>query len=378
MAPESNVTFAIYLKSTNKKVASITTDKDGFASIKLPYGTYIVKQVNTTANYEKVKDFEIVVNEKIDGDIVKNLTDKILRAKLKVIKIDKDTNEVIKRANIKFKIYNVSKKEYVCQKTDKVICEFTTNSDGILITPQPLIAGTYRLEEVDQSIDGYLWNKESITFTIDENSKFINDNTLGVIFEVKFANKAVKGNVEINKLGENLDLTENGYIYNQVNLKNVKIGLYANEDIYNSVGILIYKKDSLIKELTTNDKGYAKVDNLYLGKYYLREISTVDNHVLDESKYEFELKYKDQYTPVINYKLVLKNHLPKGTLEFTKADFSTSDTLPNTLMEIYTDKDELVFRGKTDSNGKIVLPNLPVGKYYLKEVEAPNNYTLNY
>lgn len=91
-----------------------------------------------------------------------------------------------------------------------------------------------------------------------------------------------------------------------------------------------HKKDTLVKELITDENGYVKVDNLYLGKYYLQEIETVNNHVLDKTKYEFELKYKDQYTEVINYKTTLENHLPKGTLEFTKPRFKFIDGISKT------------------------------------------------
>ena len=63
---EENVTFDIYLKSSNEKVASITTNKKGFAETVLPYGTYIVKQVTATENYEKVDDFEIIINGDTD------------------------------------------------------------------------------------------------------------------------------------------------------------------------------------------------------------------------------------------------------------------------------------------------------------------------
>lgn len=377
LTPEPNVKFDIYLKSTNQKINSITTDKNGFVSIKLPYGTYIVKQVNTTANYAKVKDFEITIDENVNDDIVQHLTDRILRAKLKVIKIDKDTNEVIKRSNIKFKIYNLDKNEYVCQTTDKTICEYSTNNDGFFITALPLLAGTYRLEEVNQPIDGYLWNSQSKEFSINENSELIDDDKYGIIFEVKFENKSVKGILEITKQGEDLKLENSGYVYNKINLSKVKFGLYANQDFYELNGSLKYKKNQLVKELVTDENGYAKIDNLDLGKYYIKELSTVNNHILDENEYDFELKYIDQYTKLVSYKITLENHLPKGTLEFTKTDFSTSETLPNTKIEVFTEKDELVFQGTTDENGKVIISELPLGRYYIMETEAPSGYILN-
>lgn len=379
MTPEIGVKFGIY-NNKNELVKTLITDAQGSFDITLPYGKYVVKQLTSTKGYEKAKDFTIEVKE--DGGIVKKvIANAEITARLKVIKIDKDTGDVIKRSGIKFKIINAKTKKYVKQTitypTAKTIDVFETDENGILITPYPLESGTYFLEEVDQKIDGYLWNKNSVEFTIDENSKLVNDDEFGILYEVKFENKAVKGSLELTKTGEKVELTNKGYVYTEINLKDVKIGLYANEDIYYSLGNLKYKKDTLIKILITDENGYAKVENLFLGKYYLQEIETINNHILDKTKYTFELKYKDQYTKIINYTTLLKNHLPKGTLEFTKSDFSNDKTLPNTLIEIYTENDELVYVGRTDSNGKIIINELPLGKYYIIEKQAPEGYKIN-
>lgn len=377
LTPEPNVTFEIYLKSNSKKVASITTDSNGYASVKLPYGVYVVKQTNTTDNYAKVNDFEIIINDDIkDDDIIKHLVDEILRAKLKVIKIDKDTKEIIKRANIKFKIFDVAKNKYVCQTTDKVVCEFMTDANGIMVTPLPLIAGTYKLEEVNEEINGYLWNKQSVEFTIDSNSKLVNDSDLGVLFEVKFENKAVKGNINIKKLGEKAEITTDGYIYNKINLPNIKFGLYADEDIYLSSEKLLYKKGALVKTGTTDSNGDLIFKNLELGKYILKELETDSNHVIDINDYKVELKYKDQYTPTVTYDITLQNYYKKGTLKFTKRDLVTDETIANTKIEIYNENDNLVFSGETDSNGEITINNLKLGKYYIIEKEAASGYVL--
>lgn len=73
----------------------------------------------------------------------------------------------------------------------------------------------------------------------------------------------------------------------------------------------------------------------------------------------------------------MTNEKKKGTLEFTKVDFSTSEPLPNTLIEIFNEKDELVFSGRTDENGKIIIEELEYGKYYIVESEAPEGYQIN-
>lgn len=375
---EKNIKFDVYLKSSNQLFTSFTTDENGKASIELPYGTYVVKQVNSTKNYRKVKDFEIVVNKDSNEEKSMLLTDNEITAKLKVIKIDADTGNVVKRENIKFKIKSLDTNEYVCQTISYPntveVCEYETDENGEFITPYPLHSGKYTLEEVDQKIDGYLWNKESKPFEIGENSKLITDDN-GILFEVNFDNKEVKGKVNITKTGEEMVIEDGSYHYEKTNIDNVSYGLFANEDIKSADGTEIYKKNDLIGTYKIKN-GKLSINDLYLGKYYLVEKTTDKNHVLDTTKHYFTIKYKDQYTPVVSVDLSFENSLKKGTIEFTKTDLVNGDVIPNTEIKIFTDKDEEIFKGITDENGKVIIDNLKIGKYYIIETEASTGYVI--
>ena len=373
---EPNVTFDIYLKSSGEKVTSITTDENGYATATLPYGTYTVRQATTTEDHEMVEDFEIVVNEYSEDPIYKLLANAEITARLKVIKIDSETGNTIPVAGIKFKIFDVENNEYVCQVTDKEQCVFETNDEGILLTPLPLESGTYRLEEQDQKLDGYLWNEEALTFAIGDDSTLINDNVFGAIVEVEFENTQVKGKVEINKTGEELIIEDDSYHYEKIKLEGAEFELRANEDIIVG-GKTYYKKGELVTILVTDKDGYASIDNLPLGKYTLKEIKSANSNVLDPNTYEFELVYEDQYTEVVYKTFTLDNKYPKGELEFTKTDLVTGDPLPDTKIEIFTEDGVKVFEGRTDENGKIIITDLPVGKYFILESDAPDGYILN-
>ena len=376
---EENVKFNVYLKSNNELYTSFTTDDNGFAQVELPYGTYIVKQITSAKNFNKVDDFEIVVNENTDVSNNMILSDAEITARLKVIKIDKDTGSVIKRANIKFKIKNVDTNEYVCQTitypSSRVVCEFETDNNGEFITPYPLSSGKYLLEEIDQKIDGYLWNQESVEFEIGENTQFITDNDNGILFETNFENKEVKGRIVINKIGEEFKITDNKYHYEEIKLDDVVYELYAGEDILSANKTLIHKKDKLIGTYKTKN-GSIKINNLYLGKYYIIEKNADENHVVDEEKHYIELKYKDQYTSIVEEKITLNNYLKKGTLEFTKTDLVDGEVIPNTEIKIFTDKNEEIFTGITDEKGKIVIDDLKVGKYYIIETNPSTGYVI--
>ncbi len=378
LVPEKDVVFEFYDRN-NKMVARVKTDSDGYADLNLPYGTYTGKQITTTQGHEKVDDFTITINEDSPEVIKISFSNAPIQAKLKVIKIDEETKKVIPRSGITFKIFDVDNNKYVCQTISypkaETLCEFKTDENGILYTPYELNAGTYKLEEVDQVIDGYVWNKQSKEFTIDENSEFIKDDMLGVIFEVQFENKPVKGKIVINKLGEKFVL-EDGYQWKDISLEGVEFEIRAAEDIV-SGGKEYYKKGDLVDTITTNEEGFAKLDNLPLGKYILTEKSTDENHILLDEPIEFELVYQDQYTEKVVKEFEIKNYYKKGTLEFTKTDLVDGTPIPNVEIKIFTENDELVYVGETDENGKIVITDLPVGvKMYIIETRAADNYQL--
>lgn len=378
---EPNVSFEIYLKSTGEYYKTIKTDEKGFVSVKLPYGKWIFKQVSSTSGFEKVKDFEIVINNDSDEDITKIISNAEIRAKLKLIKVDSESRKILVRDGIKFRIKNLDTGEYVCQNVtypgQEKICVFETK-DGMFITPYVLGHGNYQIEELEeQSIPGYVWNSVPLKFSIDENSKFIQDDEFGLMLEVQFENKEVKGEVEIKKVGEKLVIENGTFRYEEIELDGVHYDLIADGDIYSGDGTLIYKDKQLIKSFVTKD-GYFKLTNLYLGKYCLIETKTVGNHVLNSKPYCFEIKYKDQYTDTIKLIINQKNYLAKGDFELSKVDLSTGEPVEGALIEIYTEDDILIYSGRTDKLGKLYVKGLESGKKYkFVEKEAPEGYILN-
>ena len=192
LEPEEGIVFEFYFQKTNELYKSETTDINGKLSVVLPYGSYIVHQANSDENVEKIEDFLITVDNSEDSIISKVIANAYTSAKVKVIKIDKETKEIIKVSGIKFKIKNIDTGDYVCQSISYPevgqVCVFETNKDGFLITPYPLPYGNYQIEEIVQNIDGYLVNVEPKVFEISNNT-IVYDDKLGYIIEILFENE---------------------------------------------------------------------------------------------------------------------------------------------------------------------------------------------
>lgn len=375
---EGNITFEIYDRSGNL-YDKVTTDDDGYTSIVLPYGTYIFKQMNVTEGYEKIDDFEVSILEDDDRPIYKILANSEVEVRLRVVKKDLDTGENVVNGNIKFKLFDVKKNEFLSYKSlypkEEIISEFEVDDRGVLLLPMKLGFGEYILYEVDDKMDGYLYNKEGVRFSIDNDTNMIKDDEYGAIVEIPFYNKRVKGNINIVKYGEDVIYENNSYFYKRVLLDGVIFDVYANEDIYEN-GILMYKNKDLVGRITTDKDGKGAIKSLPLGSYYVKEISSSNGNVVINTRYDVELKYQDQYTEEINYKLVVNNYLNKGKLIINKYEKNSDVRLPNTLMEIRDKKGRVVYNGYTDDNGQIVIDDLPYGEYYLSEIEASTGYRL--
>ena len=72
--------------------------------------------------------------------------------------------------------------------------------------------------------------------------------------------------------------------------------------------------------------------------------------------------------------MTLTNYLKKGNVTITKVNSLTGSPLENAKIGIFNENDKLIYSTITDSEGKIILNDLPLGFYYLKELEAPQGY----
>ena len=342
----------------------------------LPYGVWKFHQVNTTTGYEKIYDFYITVNETSEKEQYYNILNNTLYAYLQVIKVDSETGKTIAIANTTFKILDTDTNQYVSQYVGgKVYSEFKTDENGKMITYLKLPAGNYKLIEVSAP-NGYLKDKDGLKFTIGNDTHY-SYTTYGAFITVTYKNSPIKGQLEIKKTGENLVIKDGKYTYKDKKLSGVTFEIYAEEDIKSADGNhLYYEKGTKVDTITTDKNGYAISKKLPLGKYYLIEVKTQDEYVLDSNKHYFELKEVNDETPIVFESYSNLNYLKKGTLEFTKKDLVNGDVIPNTIVEIYNENNELIFTGKTDKDGKVIITDLKVGKYYIIEKEAATGYTI--
>lgn len=189
--------------------------------------------------------------------------------------------------------------------------------------------------------------------------------------------KSNGGTLEINKKGEKVIYDNGTYKYETIQLPNVTYALYANEDIKASDGTILYKKYDLVGTLTSNELGIATLKGLYYGKYFLIEGESSQGNLVNEEKYYFEITTNDLIDGKIVKHLDMQNYLPKGELIFSKVDLTDGKPIANTIVQIFTDDDKLIFTGTTDLNGQIVIKNLPVGKFYIIEKNPSTGYKIS-
>ena len=377
------------------------TDERGYAcSIPIPYGRYIVRETTTPHNFMPVDDFIVTVTENSSTPQVwRVLLDDEFKAKLKIVKQDDETKLPVLLANTEFKVYDLDAKKYVEQVTTYpntvVHKSYFTDENGYLILPESLKCGNYRIEEVSAP-DGYTQNTQYVEIKVDKNTAYQMDSVSGdAIITVTYENHPVKGKLVIHKSGETLKSFKKDFVYEETSLEGAEFEIYAAEDIFTpdhqvdeqGKRHVIYAKDTLVKTVTTNKNGEAVIKDLPLGKYRVKETKAPAGFVLNPDSQEVSFIYKDQNTPEIEEKLEFSNERQKVELSVEKQDAETGKALKGATFGLYNKEaissgDKVIVKADTllqeitsNEKGKAAFTlNLPLGRYYVKELQAPAGY----
>lgn len=377
------------------------TDERGYAcSIPISYGRYIVRETTTPHNFMPVDDFIVTVTENsTTPQVWRVLLDDEFKAKLKIVKQDDETKQPVLLANTEFKVYDLDAKKHVEQVTTYpntvVHKSYFTDENGYLILPESLKCGNYRIEEVSAP-DGYTQNTQYVEIKVDKNTAYQMDSVSGdAIITVTYENHPVKGKLVIHKSGETLKSFKKDFVYEETSLEGAEFEIYAAEDIFTpdhqvdeqGNRHVIYAKDTLVKTVTTDKNGEAVIKDLPLGKYRVKETKAPAGFVLNPDSQEVSFIYKDQNTPEIEEKLEFSNERQKVELSVEKQDAETGKALKGATFGLYNKEaissgDKVIVKADTllqeitsNEKGKAAFTlDLPLGRYYVKELQAPAGY----
>lgn len=405
----------------------LVTDEKGYAlSKELPYGKYLVRETKVPKDLYKTKDFTVTVTkDSREPQQWRVFNDGPFKAYIRIVKKDAENGNTVLIPGVTFKIKNTDTGEYVEQKVgDKKISEFTTDETGTITTPLQLKYGSYAVEEITAP-EGYLITEESypLEVTTDGMLKVSEDIDGDPVIEVEIENKPVKGSISIHKSGEVLasaaydtivdrilsEITDENrsvdFAYEEQPLAGAVFNIIAAEDIYTPdhqtdeagnrtlevIGGVPAGKGAVVATLTTDEKGEAAIDNLPLGKYQVVEVQPPSGFAICEEPKEITLSYADEHTEIIYGEAEFVNARVKPELSLIKTDSVSAYPVAGATYGIYTKEDILSVTGEvlvksddlvdtavTDENGKAKFEaELPLGLYYVKEVESPAGYLLD-
>ena len=151
-----------------------------------------------------------------------------------------------------------------------------------------------------------------------------------------------------------------------------------SEKVKGAIFEMSYDKDfkGTIYEYTTGEDGYTKLDNWNLiGKtVYVREKFVPAPYIKSDEIKTFKV------TNGGNIELKFTNKKAKGEIRVLKADKENGKGLAGAEFELYknsVDKSNLIGKFTTNSDGKLTIDSLELGKYILREIKAPEGYFID-
>ena len=379
----------------------LTTGEDGSATLKnLHLGTYVVTETKAPADYVCKGESKTVTLSYAGQNVevaVGNVTfaNDRQKASVSVVKQDDTTKNPLSGG-----IYGLYAAENIADVSgnvvvgkDTLIEKATTGTDGNAVYQADLpINHSYYVKEL-QAPANYFRNSEDVfSFRF----QYTNDKQASVAFTHTFENERVNATIHLVKkdkeTGRNTqgDATFEGAVY----------GVYARENIIHPDGKtgILYKAGSQVATMTVDKKGDASVEDLYLGKYYVKEITPPIGYLIDEGEYDLECSYAGDLVKTVERSTESSEQVMKQPFQVIKAannGKTDADLLKGAGFTAYlksslkTNPDGsydfasakpvvLTADGKTemftDAKGYACSIPLPYGTYLVKETTTPHNY----
>lgn len=396
-----NTEFKVYDLDNKKYVEQVTTypsttvhksyftDENGYLILpqNLACGNYRIEEVTAPDGYtHSTNTVEIKVDsdtayqeDPVSGDLIievdfENHPAKgrlTIRKEGEVVKgFDKDfTYEEASLAGAVFEVYasediytadhqtDENGNRYLEYAKDTLVATVTTDETGSAVI-ENLPLGKYRVEE-KKAPEGYTWNAkgEKVTFT------YAGQDTPVVDEEVTFTNERQKVSITVEKQDAETGSVVAGAVF----------GLYNKNEIKSGDNVIV-KADTLLQEITSDEKGQAHFTlDLPLGTYYVKEISAPDGFVSSDEVLEFDATYQGQDIQTIKLKSIKKNQ--PTTIEVTKSDLTTGVELNGASLSVLDEDGNVIDSWTSVKDEPHVIKYLTVGKtYILRESLAPLGY----
>ena len=328
------------LNDKGEVLETITTDEKGEAiTQKYPIRDYeklYIQEIETDKHYKLNEDIT-EVNLEANEITTAQVENQVKKGKVKVIKVDKDNNEV-KLQGVEFKVYD---------DDNNLVETIVTDKDGIAETKDLPVTSRYTIKETKTN-KNYNLNEKGFTVEVKE------DETT----ELQVENEKKKGKIKVIKLDK-----EN----HEIKLKGVEF------NILNSKG-------EVVDTIVTDENGEAVTKNLPIDEEYkVQETKTLDNYVLTEETKT--VKIEDNKTTNVE----IENKKIKGKIRIIKT--SKDDNiftgqkagipLEGVEFDVYDSKNNKIQTIKTDENGIAETEELEKGTYYIKEISTNEWYLLN-
>ena len=339
--PLEGVTFKItmangeFVPDENGKVSSnglYCTDAAGQIILKGVTGTLVVTELESIPGYtidENTRTQTVVVNS--DDTQSLYFYNKPVGG-VEIIKTDADHPEV-RIPNVTFEVRRMD---------DGLVDTITTDAKGrVFLT---LEDGDYYAVEI-KAADGYKLDDTPHYFTVAD----------GKPAKLPITNKAFSG-ILIHKISST-----------------------TGKGIYGVTFLLYDSGKNPIGQYTSDQNGYVYIDDLPSGgRYYLRE--------LDNEGYIPDTQLKTVYvTAGRTTEITWKNTPITAQIQLIKksADYNPTNGLPagtlleGAVFEIYDKAGNVVDTIRSDSRGRAVSKQLPLSRYTIREVKAPENYGIS-
>ena len=379
----------------------LTTGEDGSATLKnLHLGTYVVTETKAPADYVCKGESKTVTLSYAGQNVevaVGNVTfaNDRQKASVSVLKQDDTTKNPLSGG-----IYGLYAAEDIADvsgnvvvRKDTLIEKATTGNDGNAVYQADLpINHSYYVKEL-QAPENYFRNSEDVfSFRF----QYTNDKQASVAFTHTFENERVNATIHLVKKDKETGRDTQG----DAVFEGAVYGVYARENIIHPDGKtgILYKAGSQVATMTVDKKGDASVEDLYLGKYYVKEITPPVGYLIDEGEYDLECSYEGDLVKTVERSTESSEQVMKQPFQVIKAannGKTDADLLKGAGFTAYlksslkTNPDGsydfasakpvvLTADGKTemftDAKGYACSIPLPYGTYLVKETTTPHNY----